>query len=329
VTPEALAAELAAGRLRPAYLIAGAEPWLRDRALAAVREAVLGAGPADFDLDRIEGDSASPGALWDAVRTLPVLAARRLVWLREPTGARAAGGASGRWRALSEALPEVLADLAPEGRVVLVVSAGPPDRRLTWVRAFGDAIVECEAPRDPRALAAFVRDEAGRRGIRIGAAAAQRLAERVGPQLLRLSGELDKAALLAGPGAEVTLNHVLSSVADLAEEPIFELTDAIGEGRAGDALAVLGKLRAGGAPPPVVLAALAGHVRKLLRVRAGATVAAPPFVRRKLEAQERRYGPARLLACLRAIHETDEALKGQGALAPELALERLVIALAS
>jgi DNA polymerase III delta subunit len=57
-------------------------------------------------------------------------------------------------------------------------------------------------------------------------------------------------------------------------------------------------------------------------------VQAPPFVRRKLDGQARRYGPRRLEACLRAIHETDLALKGAGPLRPELALERLVLGLA-
>ena len=41
--------------------------------------------------------------------------------------------------------------------------------------------------------------------------------------------------------------------------------------------------------------------------------------------QARRYAPARLRVCLEAIHDTDEALKGQGALSPEMALERLVL----
>ena len=71
------------------------------------------------------------------------------------------------------------------------------------------------------------------------------------------------------------------------------------------------------------------HFRRLLRVRSGAPVQGPPFVRRKLEGQARRFTPARLLACLRAIHETDTALKGASALRPETALERLVIGLAS
>ena len=77
----------------------------------------------------------------------------------------------------------------------------------------------------------------------------------------------------------------------------------------------------------VVLASLAGHFRKLARLRTGGRIAAPPFALKKLEAQARRYTPARLRGCLHAIHEADERLKGRGALPPELALERLVLVL--
>ena len=77
----------------------------------------------------------------------------------------------------------------------------------------------------------------------------------------------------------------------------------------------------------MLLGSLASHFRRLLRLRSGGSVAGAPFVRRKLERQAGRYTPTRLLACLRAIHETDTALKGEGALGPELALERLVIGL--
>jgi DNA polymerase III delta subunit len=77
-----------------------------------------------------------------------------------------------------------------------------------------------------------------------------------------------------------------------------------------------------------VLGALASHFRRLVRVQGGGSLGVPPFVRQKLESQARRYSEARLVACLGAIHETDLALKGAGALAPQLALERLVIGLA-
>ena len=57
-----------------------------------------------------------------------------------------------------------------------------------------------------------------------------------------------------------------------------------------------------------------------------------PYLRyhvKKLQRQAGRYSMGRLEACLGFIHRTDTAIKGAGSLAPELALERLVIALAS
>lgn len=323
MTPETLVSELSAGRVRGAYLIAGSEPLLRDDAIAALRRSVLGDGPADFNFDRLEGDATSVGALHDALRMLPVFAQRRLVWLREPTGAR------GGWKAICEALPGIAKEQAAIDTSVLVVSAGSIDRRTAWVRAFGDALVDCEPPRNPRELAAFVREEARRRDLSLASGVAEALVERVGASLLSLRNELEKTSLLAGPDATIERRHVLASAAELAEEPVWELTDAIGEGRVGDALGVLDKALSAGAPAPVLLGTLAGHFRKLVRVRNGAPIAAPPFVQKKLESQARRYAPARLLFCLRAIHDTDEALKGQGTLPPELALERLVLGLSA
>ena len=113
----------------------------------------------------------------------------------------------------------------------------------------------------------------------------------------------------------------------MSEEPIWDLTDAIGEGRTPDALALLGKLLAAGSPPVVVLGALASHFRRLARVRNGGSVGGPPFVQRKLKSQASRFGPRQLLSCLAAIHQTDLALKGEGNLKPEMALERLVLGL--
>ena len=91
MTPEALRTALSRGEIRCAYLIAGEEPLFRDEALEALRAAVLAGGPADFNFDRIDGDTASVPRLLDSVRSLPVLAPRRLVVLREPEPRR--GGA--------------------------------------------------------------------------------------------------------------------------------------------------------------------------------------------------------------------------------------------
>jgi DNA polymerase-3 subunit delta len=321
VTVEELRQRLARGERRAAYLVVGAEPLLRDDAVAALRSALLGEGPADFDLDRFDGERAGPAELADALRSLPVLAPRRLVILRDPEGRRGPG--------LADALAELVEGMEGEASSALVVVAEKADGRARWVKAFDeDSVVRCDPPRTQREVAAFVREEAVRQGVAIDADAAETLAERVGAQLLLARREIEKAALLAGPGGRIARAAIEAGTPDSAAEPIWELTDAIGEGRGGEALRVLSRLLAAGTAPPVVLGSLASHFRRLLRLRAGGAIAAPPFVRRKLEAQARRYGPRRLTACLRAIHETDLALKGAGSLRPDLALERLVLGLA-
>jgi DNA polymerase-3 subunit delta len=322
VTPAELAAELAGGRLRPAYLVAGEEPLLRDDALAALRGAALADAAVDFNLDRLDGDSLKPGVLTDAVRTLPVMAARRLVIVEEPAGRRAGRG-------VADALPELVADLAVDGPTVLVAVAARIDRRSRWVKAFGDALVACDPPARAREVATFIQQEAALQEVSLERGVAELLAERTGPQLLLLRQEIAKLALLAGPGRKVTRAHVAAGTVDVAEEPIWDLTDAIGEGRAADAVRLLTRLSSAGAPAPVVLGSLVSHFRRLLRSAHGGRIAGPPFVRKKLDGQARRYGARRLRASLDAIHETDLAIKGAGGLRPELALERLVIALSS
>lgn len=320
---QALLEEIADGRLRSAYLLGGSEALLRDDALAALREATLDSAASDFNYDRLEGESAKPADLIDAVNSLPVMAARRLVWLREPEGKRGKG--------LADTLVDLLPALAEREDVVLVVTASQLDRRSRWVKAFKEpaALVDCQPPPGGKGLAAWIRSEAKSQGVALDGDAAQALAEATGPQLLLLRHEIEKAALYAGPGERVTRSHVLGTASDVAEDPIWDLTDAIGEGRTADALVVLHRLGRAGAPPPLLLASLAGHFRKLVRARAGESLRGHPFAVKKIERQASRYSQPRLRACLDAIHDVDEILKGRGSLDPNLAMQRLVLGLSA
>lgn len=324
MTLEELTAELAAGTLRPAYLIAGEEALQRDEALAALRKHVLAGAPVDFNHDRLDATATSKAELIDALRSLPVMAQRRLVELREPDAPRAAG------RGLAEALAPAIEELAGGSTSVLVVVAAKVDRRTRWVKAIGEAAtLVCEPPRGRREVVAFIRAEARRQSVSLAKGVAEKLAERIGAQPLLLRQELAKLSLLVEARGELTLEHVVAASIDVADEPVWDLTDAIGAGRSAEALVLLARISRAGAAPPLVLGALASHFRRLVRLRGGGNLGVPPFVRQKLESQAQRFSETRLVACLGAIHETDLALKGAGALAPDLALERLVIGLAA
>ena len=115
---------------------------LREDALALLRRAVIGDGDPAFLVDRFDG-SAKPGEFSDALHTLPVFAPRRLVVLIEPEVRR------GSAHALLDAVAEWAGGARGEeaSPSVLVVAASQPDRRARWVKAFGDAVVACDAPR--------------------------------------------------------------------------------------------------------------------------------------------------------------------------------------
>ncbi|MFT5442587.1 MAG: DNA polymerase-3 subunit delta [Myxococcota bacterium] len=321
---KALAKELAKGSLRPAYLLAGEEPLLRDDALAAIRKTVLDGTADDFNLDRLDGRTTSADQLRDSVRALPVMAPHRLVILVEPEAARGAAG-----KKMSTALAELVEEMSNQTETILVVTAAKVDKRLTWVKSFKApaTVVDCAPPKGAKAVATFIVAEAKAQEIEYEAGVPEMLAERIGPQLLMLRQELAKVALLAGTGEIVLREHVSVSTSHIAEDSVWDLMDAIGEGRGALALMLLARMAGKGAPPPVVLASLASHFRKLSRLRSGGSVAGPPFVTKKLQRQARRFTAGRLLTCLEAIHDTDTALKGQGSLTPDLALERLVVGL--
>ena len=326
MTGSELVKEIAGGRIHSGYLLAGGEPLLRDDAFAAIEEAVISSATRDFNLDRLEVATSTPGRLEEALGNLPVMAERRLVVLRE---------AEGRGPKLDEGWTQVieswLANAGESSTAVFVVITSKVDRRKKWVKAFRDSAmdVDCDPPRGARDLAKFLKDEARRQGVELTGDAAGLLGERVGPQLLLLRQEIEKAALLAGPGERIERKDVEMSVAAVAEEPVWDLTDAIGQGKTADAIDLLARMLQHGAAAPAILGALASHFRKLVRVGHGESVGGPPFVVRKLEQQARRYPARRLVVCLRAIHRADVELKGASVMRPDRALEQLVLVLAS
>jgi len=255
-----------------------------------------------------------------------MMATHRLVVLRGVDGR--GGKLEAKW---AERLEECVGAQESGASAILVVVAAKVDKRQRWVKAFKEpaAMIDCEAPTKPREIAAFLKEEAKRQGVTLDVDAAGLLAERIGSQLLILRQEIEKAALVAGLGVPIGREHVAASVANIADESIWNLTDAIGLGRSAEALDQLSRMLGRGAAAPAVLGALASHFRKLVRVGHGESLSGSSYMVSKLEQQARRYPPRRLIVCLRAIHRADVELKGGSVMRPDRALEQLVLGLAS
>jgi DNA polymerase-3 subunit delta len=132
-----------------------------------------------------------------------------------------------RWKAadVDRILP-LLADLPDETTLVLIARGKPPAKLAPAVKAAGGEVREFEAPRE-RQMPKWVADQAARRGFRIEAGAARLLVERMGPNQLRLSNELDRLALWAGEAGNVSEEDLEEMVADTSEAMVWELSDAV------------------------------------------------------------------------------------------------------
>src|SRR5260221_10613906 len=132
-----------------------------------------------------------------------------------------------RWRDLQlEAVAAAVGELPPDLTLVLIARAKAPPKLARAVKAAKGEFHEFEAPKAremPRALVA----DAQRLGFRLEPAAARVLVARMGANPVRLHHELERLALWAGDGGEVSAGDLEAMIVDTSEAAVWSLADAL------------------------------------------------------------------------------------------------------
>jgi DNA polymerase-3 subunit delta len=242
----------------------------------------------------------------------------------------------------------------------LVVAAGKIDARLPLVKRLAAAgrrlrlAVEQVGTWDDQRpdLAPVIAMLLEGTGRSVDRAAEERLAELLGGDVRALALELGKLSAYAGDRKVIRVEDVDALVVRTAEDPFFALGNAVEARDLGEALAVLRRSLADGSNAPMLVASLAGTVRRLLVERERGRVAArgkrissfpewQALVLPSIPAEElgkrkpyglwmkyqasMRFSREELLEALAALAEADHAMK-TGAEA-ELLLERFLLGL--
>jgi len=241
--------------LRPLYLIAGTDEAKIDATRSRLRARAEGDGGVAA-LEVFE-----PGEGRGAPDHEAVLAAIPAMSLTESRRYLLVDGVE-RWRDRQlEPMAAALAELPPDLTLVLIARAKAPAKLLRAVKAEKGEIHEFEAPKAremPRALVA----EAQRLGFRLDPAAARILVERMGTSSLRLRHELERLALWAGEGGEVSGEDLAAMVSDTSETAVWSLSDALLERDAAGALRIAERLIAQGENVTGLIYGLASRLRK-------------------------------------------------------------------
>lgn len=276
LSPDALTAHLEQ-KLLPVYLVSGDEPLLTGEAADTVRARAKAVGFIEREAHFLER-----GSDWDDVRAsagnLSLFGARRLVEIRLPTGKPGVAG--------NKALVALLERNDPDTLFLILTPRLDRDaQNADWVRA-----VEAHGawiqvwPIDVNRLPAWLRARCRRLKLDATDEALELLAERTEGNLLAAHQELEKLTLLARDG-RVTIDAVLSSVADSARFDVFQLSEAVLEGDTQRALRMIAGLRGEGTEPTLVLWALTKAMRDLWN--AIATGTAPRSWQRQSAALEK------------------------------------------
>ena len=322
-----LVAELKAGPPKAFYAIDGEERRMVDEAVAALKAAAVPPHAKDFNYDAFHGKEVSGAKIVDTAQMFPAFAERRMVLVTH---------ADQLDDEAQDTLLRYLDDPSPT-TVLALVAAGKFDGRKAFYKAVQKmgAAVRYDPPTE-REMPAAVKAQAKALGIAIDDAAVRLVVDAVGTDLSAAVQALEVLDLHRGPGAArpISAEDVAKVISVTREENVFDLAEAIANRDRAAVLHSLHRLVGGDQAHPLQLNALiAGHYRKLLKLKAASAARVSPadvgingWLERKLAPQAARYSGRQLAACLRAVTATDREIKG-GRLDHERAMERLAFAL--
>ena len=248
---EELFRELKKGAIRPIYCLYGGDDYLKDEAYSRLKEEALKGGIVDFNYDLFYCGEADIARALSAASTLPVMAARRLVVLKDADKLRAHE---------QEALIAYVEN--PSETTTLVFIAAAIDRRKKLFTLIGKrgAMVEVNSPFE-REMPKWIRWVANKKGVEIADEAARYLVDIVGNDLNSIANEVEKAALFAGDRKRIELGDIESVTVDIKAKTVFQLIDAIGTKNLKKSLENLKKLLDSGESPLLILNMIVRQVR--------------------------------------------------------------------
>lgn len=243
-----------------------------DQTIEQLIERVLpDADTRPFNLERIDGEEVRLSEILVLARSLPFMAKRRVVVVREPGFFAAGARKKGLITAEEEqALLDFCAAPNPDSLLIFrYTTEDAPAAFLKKLIAACDA-TQCQQPKG-RDVAPWLRAEAKKIGKSFTPQALAML-EELAPQdgTLLLASELEKLRLYLADrdDAPITEEDVAAIVTPSPTHTIFNLTDAVVEGRTAAALAAYRDCLYLGSKSPQVLRQLEDTVRRLLEVQA-------------------------------------------------------------
>jgi DNA polymerase-3 subunit delta len=317
--------DLEKGNLAPMYFLFGEEPYLLNQSVERFKYAVLTEGAIDFNYSLFYASDADIVQVRDAVETLPMMAPRRLVILKESQELT-----DKEWAQLEPLIEE------PVDSTCFVILASRVDKRKKQIRQLLDK-AECVEFKKPyeNQVPSWINYIAETLGLKISNDAIHLLHKLVGHHLTEIEAELKKLGEFVEGARRIEVQDVAQVVSRSKEESVFDFTKAVGLNDRVKALEYLVHLLDQGQNEIGIISLVARHIRILLAVKKGmeeglhgAKLAhyaqVPPYFLENYSEQARLWTAKKLEQTMVVLSETDKALKSSP-LSSHIWLENMVL----
>lgn len=287
----------------------GADSLLAEEALSRLLAEHLG-DARDDAVTTVRGEETTWSRLLESARTGSLFAPQRAVVVRNAE----------QTKGEDEGVAGYLDQPAP-GVLLVLMAVKPDKRKAIWKKILEKADVTPADPLKGRALRAHVQDRLRRRKLALAEDALEELLERVGQDLRRLVGEIDKLeAFAAGRKGPLTAEDVAAVSGRGLTAPLYKLGDAWSARRLDVVTSLMEDALEDGLAPLLILATLHRAVRQVRGAKALQELRAPqdeivrrlgllPFKVRDVLEAARRWSDAELAAALRALDVADRRIK--------------------
>ena len=249
---------LKAGKVQGAYIFEGVEENIKAATLQALRKAILPEGLEE--LNETLMDVPQTDAIIAACETLPFMADKRLIIVREHPALTGRADADER---LVAYIPQV-----PESAVLVFLCRGKADARKKLYTAVKKAngIVSFAQLTDVE-LNSWIIKTFNSLGKSVTPQTASVLSFTVGSDTALLRLEIEKLAALAGDRDTVTEEDVQSVATRSVECTVFEMVDAVVAGQQGKAFGLLRDMLTTGSDRLGILAMLLRQFRLMQHIK--------------------------------------------------------------
>lgn len=300
------------------------EPYLVDQALETLIAACVDPSLRDLAYSVYYADETAPGTVVEEARTVPFLAERRVVLVRN---ADVYMNMASDKRSPIQPLLQFIENPPESSLLILVSTTVNKIKPLYKLTEKNGVMVECPQLGD-KEYAAWIQDEIARNGNKITRSALTMLIDRVGARMADMHNAINLICNFAGTGKEITEASVLAASGDVAETTVWALTDAIATSDPTKALECLHELLSMNMSPDEILGTLNWLLESTYRAHPQTPMKlGKPFVERKVAPLTKKFAPKRIAAALGMCTKTNFALRTTGTDA-HLLLEMLIIKLA-